>query len=874
MPYVPVVLIVFYLSGVAGLVYQIVWVREFGLVFGNTIHSAALVTGVFMAGLGIGGFVAGRLADRAYRRDPLSSLRYYAWAEFAIAALGGVLLLLLPRLEAFSAAFSSYRVTAEGWHEITAASYLLRYAIALGLLAPATLTMGATLTLLVRFVVQTDVRRAGWLVGLLYGLNTAGAATGALLVDVLAIPNLGIARTQLLAVALNAIAGAGALALLRAVRGGLPARPHPPLPPARTTSSVHWVGIAIFLSGFAAMGMEMVWFRFLSSALGQFRIVFSLLLFVILIGLWLGAVVGGALSRRATRPASLYVGSQLAFALTVLTAFALFDVAPITAEIKRQVPPTLFAEVRLFLVPIAALVGLPAFFMGFAYPVANAVVQEDEHAVGSRAGELYLWNSLGAVSGSTVAGFALLPWLGMKGSIALLVVCAVAVIAPLWRAGARGGWVLATSGVAAALVAAGLAGWVATPPDYLILKSFRSREGMAQLLRYPHLLAASEGLTESIIVVDVPDTGKVLYTNGTSMSGTTYLAQRYMRAFSHVPLLHMERPRDVLVICFGVGTTASAATLHPSVRNVEIADISRHVLSHGKLFADTNRHVLRDPRVSVFVNDGRHHLRMRAPESFDLVTLEPPPLQFSGVVSLYTREFYELARSRLKTGGFITQWLPMPMISPEEARSLVRSFLEVFPDGIMLNGASADFILMGRKDAPMTFGPAELRRALARSARVRADLKSFDLATPVEFFGSFAGDAETLARAVADFPAITDDLPLLEYTRAYPVPEGLPADLMDVSHLATWCPSCLGPGGRPSVPGLDAYLRVMDQLYGSTAPEPVQALLAEREEAFGVQLDRRLLSDTLRRSPYLARIWRTAPAPTEPAAESTRVAHP
>src|SRR5262245_2938490 len=174
----PTLVSVFLLSGTAGLLYQVVWVREFGLIFGNTIHSAALVTGVFMAGLGVGGWLGGVVADRAHARDRRSGIRLYVCAEAGIALLGMAIAFILPRLEAISAAVSTYRVSGSGWQVPSPGSYLLRYAIAVLLLGPITLLMGSSLTFLVRAVVQGDLSRAGLRVGLLYGFNTLGAALG------------------------------------------------------------------------------------------------------------------------------------------------------------------------------------------------------------------------------------------------------------------------------------------------------------------------------------------------------------------------------------------------------------------------------------------------------------------------------------------------------------------------------------------------------------------------------------------------------------------------------------------------------------------------------------------------------------------------
>ncbi len=865
----PVLLLVFFLSGMAGLLYQVVWVREFGLIFGNTIYSAALVTGLFMVGLGAGGLLAGLFADRVYRRDRLAPLRLYVGSEAGIGLLGAAIAAILPFLEALSARFSSYTVGAHGWHHLSAGSYLLRYAAAVLLIVPITLLMGGTLTLLIRFAVRSDLSHAGWRSGLLYGLNTAGAAAGCLLVDVVWIPRLGIWSTQLLAASLNFAAAAGAFAVLKRgiavdASGRTDATPAAAPPVAPDRSPLRLAAVAIFLSGLAAMGMEIVWFRFLTSALGQYRLVFSLLLFEILVGLWLGATAGGYVSRRFARPARLWIGSQLAFAIGTLGSLYLFDLKAVQQQIQGLLSQSveglgLFEETAIHLIAIAHLVALPAFFMGFAFPLANAVAQRREASVGGAAGALYLANCLGAVAGSTATGFVLLPALGLKWCTLVLAACAVAVAAPLVLCRDRplgspsAGRALAV-GLAAALAC--LLAWSRIPDDDLIVRSFRAAgdRSLGDVLRKPYLLDASEGLLETILVLDLPDRGRVLFTNGHRMSSTEIAAQRYMRAMTHVPLLHLDRPESVLVICFGVGNTAHAASLHASVKRIEVVDISEHVLEKAGFFASANGRILEDPRVQVFVNDGRQHLRMQPPATYDLVTLEPPPINFAGVASLYSREFYLLVRERLKPGGFVSQWLPMGQVPAGTVRSMARALLDVFPETILIDGDTSNFILIGRKDRPITLEPAALARRLDANPLVRADLQRIEIDPPTELYGMFAADARVLADGTRQSAPATDDWPILEYARIYRKRVDNPIDLLDVAGAPAWCPECFRDATSIEPVGdLTTYLTIMSDVYAG-APTSADAARARGPLPWARPTDRAAIEATVRGSPYLRRI--------------------
>ena len=805
-----VLFLLFFCSGAAGLIYQIVWVREFGNAFGNTIHSASLVIAVFMCGLGAGGYLAGRWADRRYRDAPEMLLRAYAYVEAAIAALGLVIALVLPRLGAVSATMSAYTIDAAGWSVPTPASLVARYATAVVLLGPSTLLMGATLTLLIRHLVRHDLGAAGWKIGLLYGVNTAGAAVGCLLTDFALIPAGGLWMTQLTAVGLNLIAAAGALHL--ATRASAEAASTGDAAPARVPdadaagvdgargSAVVPAVIAIFVAGFAAMGMEIVWFRHLTALLGSYRWVFSLILTVILVGIWLGATAGGALHRRIGRPALLYVIAQATFVVVALWGLA-------TAE-TRAVSATRAGFVAL--APVLRELAVPALMMGVTFPLANAIVQDAARAVGRRAGLLYLANTVGAVTGSLIVGFALLGALGMQRTVTILALAVALGVLPLCVVASRRARPNAFAlGAAVLALGIGVVVWARLPAGDLLERT------LWPLGPGERRLVVSEGITEVVSVTEMTGQGRALLTNGHVMSGTTIASKRYMRAFAHVPLLSHPAPETVLVICFGVGNTAHAATLHPSVRRVEVVDTSRNVLAHAGYFDATNGAVLSDPKLAVFVNDGRQHLRMRPPASYDLITLEPPPIAFAGVASLYSREFYALARSRLRPGGYVTQWLPIYQVSPDIALSMVRAFVDVFPQAVLLSGWMDELILMGINDARLTLDPSRVEERLAAAPAVRADLDRVRLGTLTELVGTFAAPRETLAGVTELFPPVTDDAPIQEYSLdPGPGDTRMLAALFAPERAGAWCPACIVDGRpRPGLEGLPRHLAFLGAVY-------------------------------------------------------------
>jgi spermidine synthase/Tfp pilus assembly protein PilF len=331
------------------------------------------------------------------------------------------------------------------------------------------------------------------------------------------------------------------------------------------------------------------------------------------------------------------------------------------------------------------------------------------------------------------------------------------------------------------------------------------------------LLTMSEGVSETIAVAEAPGRGRGLITNGHPMSSTALLDQRYMRALAHIPLLSMERPSRVLVIGFGVGNSTHAATLHPSVERVDVADLSRHVLEHASYFRDANHDVLQDRRVTVYVNDGRQHLQMQPLAVYDLITLEPPPIAHAGVAALYSREFYALARTRLKPGGYLSQWLPAYQVPARTSLAMIRAFIDVFPQSVLLSGMYSEFLLVGTNADTIQIDPDRLAVALKRAPAVQEDLRRIDLGTVTEIVGTFVGSADTLVRATRESSAVSDDRPIQEYGVRSAVGSGLqgvPASVFDLSAAGTWCPRCFS-GDLPTVSaeGLDTYLALLDQAY-------------------------------------------------------------
>ena len=793
--------LIFFVSGMAGLIYQVIWVREFGQVFGNTVSSASIVTGLFVFGLGVGAYFAGVLVDRDHVSHLNVGLKYYFFAELGIAVLGLIISVLIPQVEVVSHLISAYQESGNLWMHLTIGSFFYRGLIVFVLLTPITVLMGATLTFLIRFLIASSLTHAGWKIGWLYGLNTLGAAFGCLLVDMWAIPHFGLIATKMIAVTLNLLAALAAGVLLKNLKTETLSNPFEVTEPF--DSGRFWpAGLAIAISGFCAMGMEIVWFRFISSLYSSRRGAFSMTLVVMLVGMWLGAVLGGYLSKKFKVPSILFIFGQIFFVLTAVGGFFFF------INTNR----VFLVQELHYIIPLVKIIFVPSVAMGMAYPLINALVQKNSRRVGGRAGGIYLWNSFGALLGSLLTGFMLLPAFGMQ--MATFILCCLGLVATVpvlvyymdlrFKS-------LALVGILFSAVA--LFYWNELPDQWLVKNAY---------IHIPietadkTILQISEGINETAMVLESKsDRSRFLYTNGHSMSGTEYPSQRYMRAFAHIPLLQIEKPEAALVICFGVGNTTHAVALHSDVKKIDVVDISENVLGLAGYFESANAQVLKDPRVRVYVNDGREHLRMQGDLTYDLITLEPPPLVSAGVASLYSKEFYELAEQKLKSGGYLTQWLPIYQIDGAHSRKLIKSFIAVFPNAVLLNGFGRELILMGQKGGANQIDWKRLQTTIDARPSVKTDLQRIDLSIPTEILGMFMASGASLARNLQNVSAMTDNLPVIEYSH-YIVLTDLPWELFEAKTFADWCPSCFENGLLSSTINLTgSYLSLMQAVYSS-----------------------------------------------------------
>ncbi|MEE2678980.1 MAG: spermidine synthase [Myxococcota bacterium] len=728
---------VFFVSGAAGLIFEALWFRQAGLAFGNGVTAASLVLASFMAGLALGSGLVAAVGPRL--KYPL---RLYAALELLIAGGGVALVWVLPDLGVLLAPVE------RSLGEQPVALSALRFGLAFVLLLLPATAMGATLPLLVAALRARDAS-FGSALGALYGWNTLGAVVGALAVETVVVGALGVRGAAMFAGGLDVLAGAVAWGIARRAGPAALRADHAPGPVVFRRGAGALL-LAAALAGASLLALEVVWFRLLRLFVPTGGLAFALMLASVLAGLGFGGALAGLWLRR--RPAAWRWGAAVAWLAGAL-------VSVLYGDFSRWVGPPggpLRYEPRALL-ELAAVLTLPVSVLsGVLVPLVGAALRERVAPDLRAAGLLTLCNTLGAAGGSLVAGFVLLPALGMERAIFVLAAVYGAVGLLLVVGAGGGGRALpAALGLGAALL---LFPFGKMERDYLRfpVERFAGREATT-------LQAVREGRTETALLLRAALDGESVHhrlvTDGYSMAGTTARARRYMKLYVYWPLALQPTPRRVLLISYGAGSTARALAAEPGIERVDVVDLSREILELSPLlYPRSGEDPLEDPRFRVHVGDGRHFLQV-ASERYDLITGEPPPPKAAGVVNLYTREYFALVRERLAEGGVHTYWLPVHNLTEDEARGIVRAYCDVFPDCSLWNGSGYDWMLVGSRGGRWDRDPNRFR-GLWEDSPHADELARLGLERPEQLGATFLADAEQLSRWTDGAAPLVDDRPL------------------------------------------------------------------------------------------------------------------
>jgi spermidine synthase len=711
-------------SGVAALIYEIVWFQLLELVIGSSAVSLAVLLATFMGGTCIGSLILPRFIPARYH-----PLRTYALIEAGIGSLGILVLLLIPLVGGVYTTWTGYGVT----------GFLLRGIVAAICLLPPTFLMGATLPTLAHRIAATP-DGISWL-GFFYGGNVAGAVVGCLLSGFYLLREYDVATATYVATAVNATVAAIALAL-----ASFDTRPEPverPLDSLRRPSLNTTVSVAIALSGLCAMAAEATWTRMLGLLFGASVYTFSIILVVFLTGLGIGSSIGSLLCRTLQRPRLALAWCQLLNAAAIAwTAYSLAASLPYW-PINPSISSSIWFNFQLDLDRGFWALLPPTLLWGASFPLALAAIAPKEHDSGKLVASVYAANTLGAIVGAIGASLFLIGWVGSQRTQQLLIALSATAGLMLLLPGAR--WARASLGVAAATVAGIL---IAGVPPIAKLLVAHGRYAPTWVGK-GDVIYAREGLNSSVAVSSFPNGVRTFHVAGKIQASNVPRDMRLQRMLGHLTSLMPAQAHSVLVIGCGAGVTAGAVSIDPKVDRVTIVEIEPLVPeTAATYFREQNFDVIRNPKTQIRIDDGRHYL-LTTPEKFDAITADPLDPWVKGAANLYTKEFFEVVKQRLNPGGVVTMYIQLFETNEEAVKSALATFFEVFPNGTVWGNTyrdqGHDMVLLGQV-APLRIDLDEMERRLNRPdyKRVAESMDEIGVRSVVDLFATYTGRGSDL----------------------------------------------------------------------------------------------------------------------------------
>ena len=762
--------LLFLVSGLAALLYEILWVREIGYVLGASSPAIATVVAAYLGGLAFGAWIAGRLGWGRRR-----GLRIYAILELGIALTAPFVPPLLRLAD---------RTLLESlWGSFGHGGGLLlgRFVVAFSLLFVPTALMGATLPVLCSSLVRY-VRRTGEVIGRLYGLNTLGGVLGCLLAGFLFIEFFGLTVSRGMAAALNVLLALCALWLDR--RYPEPAHPAssepefaemPQASPGGAARAL--VLVAVLITSFTSIGLEMIWSRLIALGVGGTTYAFSLVLATYLLGLGAGALAVGLLLKRRSVGFGLLGASQVLLGVLLLATAGSLDDVLLRAGLAIHAAGGGFAALAGWSMLVCAGVCLlPALLLGVPFPLLAELWIRRKTEVGAGVGFIYLVSTAGGVLGSVATVFWIVPRFGLEASLLGFALTCVGlgsvIIALRPMARLRRFGLAAVSLLVGVVLAAGHEPW-----QPLAVYGGPMLYGDLAISPVRQVVEHHDGAAVSVAVIRQtrrhPELGDIshfsLAVNGKLDASTSADDMSTQFLLAWLPQLFHERPERMFVLGYGAGVTTGAAAAYGS--RVVCAEIEQGVLDMSSYFEKINFRVQENPAVTLRVEDGRSLLR-RGPGGYHVITTEPSNPWMAGMASLFTREFYELCRDRLTDDGILCQWVQLYWSAPEDYRSIVATLRSVFPHLLVFRSAQADTLLLASM-RPLELDFEVIERRLDERPEVRRLLED---ACPT--LGSKPGDATWFFSAmlmlygddVGAFagPArvIRDDHPFLEFSAA------------------------------------------------------------------------------------------------------------
>ncbi|MGA2679505.1 MAG: fused MFS/spermidine synthase [Sedimentisphaerales bacterium] len=777
------ILICFFFSGMTGLIYEVLWTRMIVKIIGGAPFAVSIILTVFMGGLGLGSFLAGKTTDRI--KHPLKLVRIYGILELAV----GVYCLLLPMI--LTAVKPVCAVIYNSLFNHFMLYSFLTFVVCSVLLILPVICMGATLPILCRFYVSRMSHLASH-IGHLYGLNTIGAAVGSLLCGFWLINYLGMTGTLVFAAAINLVVGLVSIRTsykLKTDDGQINQTGEDTFEQSRQDETVSIykgvipAALIIFaVSGFCAMSYEVIWTKLLGLIIGPTTYSFTIVLVTFITCLALGSIFFGWLGDKAKKPIWLLIYTQLAAVLLALSVSQLlgnsqFFFAKLIYTFQNSfILLSISKAVILF-----TFMFLPTFFLGATFPLVGKICTPSLSRVGKSIGFAYMINTIGAVLGSFCAGFLLLPLMGKENSLKLVFVIQTSItfIVAAWfiwinkqdKAKLASVFVPATLGVMLCLFYPSWNREALAMGKYHRLQAigseFNKNSWLKALWNGSDILAKynlgkvvyyGDGIAGFTTVLEIQDElGRIDYfmaISGKPDAGTSQDMPTQV-LMAHFPLIFHPNPKAVMVLGLASGITAGETLCYP-IERLDILEISNQVVKADSFFKPWNGNVLSDPRTELIIQDGRVHLLLTN-RKYDVIISEPSNSWMAGLATLFTRDFFELAKNRLNQDGIFAQFIYSYQMNWHSFSMVLRTFADVFPNSILINTSAQDYLLIGcMGDNGLKLNNAERNFKFAQKS------KNMTLLNPKSLYGLIA--TEDISGLCGPGPINTDAWPRLEYS--------------------------------------------------------------------------------------------------------------
>ena len=759
----------FIVSGATGLIYEVLWARMLGLVFGATTLAVSTVLAAFMGGLALGSALAGKLAPRI--KKPLAT---YGLMEIGIAAYA----LLVPLL--FRWIDHVYALIWQQFQPGFFAFSLWRFVLSgLVLLVPTTL-MGATLPVLAAAVVYSSGRNSNS-VTRLYACNLAGAILGTLAAGFVLLPALGVRTTIAVAAVLNVIVGGVAIILQRrtqatAAVGQIDAEVDGPR--LDFGSSRFWI-FAALASGFVTISTQVSWTRILTMIIGSSTYAFSIVVALFLIGLAAGAWFVARKDRTDKLRAMILKVEALTAISLLLSLFVLNKLPAMLIHVGLGFDTSSWAGL-LFLQILSAtlLILVPALLMGMVMPLVLVWASGDQAKAVSRVGRSYAVNTIGAIAGAFITGFVLIPKTSTRFTLLLAATCCLVVAAAAYKPGESRDPALKRSLAVGLTVVLVIVLFLVAPRmnladlsigayDSLVRVLAQTREGTKEetgagdSAAVHELLMYQEGPTATVSVRRDQNTVSMAINGRTNASDSVYDMPTQVM-LGQIPLLIAPKIDTGLIIGYATGITVGSMLQSP-IKSVTCVELEPGTVDGSKFFDHINNRPLDDPRTTLIIDDARAFLRV-TPNRYDMIVSEPSHPWVPGVANLFTQEFFELGRARLNDEGIFVQWVQIYQLSTDSLRSVLATYHKVFPHVLVFRvgglNKGKDLLLVGSNR------PLNLDRLSERfmDQRMTAEMARVDLKSEADVTAWFVCDESRLGPAVAGAKINTDDNMHIEMT--------------------------------------------------------------------------------------------------------------